>query len=1366
MPAMPAALLAAGGARPTVKPAAVSPDGDPSSFVDPFIGTGSGGPVVGQVDTFPGASLPFGMVQWSPDTSPDRTDGGGYDYADDKTLGLSLTHLSGPGCPIAEDVPFLPTTGMLPESPSGLEFATEPFSHAREKASPGFYEMGLGRPAVSVEVTATERTGLGQITFPPGAQDNLLIKAGNSSSGNVASSVEVVDDDEVTGSASSGGFCGSPDPYPYTLYFVAVFSRPFESFGTWNYQEATAGARSSSARVPAGPPGAATQDARIARQPDGVPIGEEAKGGEQKTSPVGVSQTSGANVGAWISWGPRPQPTVVEVKVGVSYVSVAEAAANLAAEGRSWNLAGVARAARSTWNSLLDEIDVRSGPRSELVDFYTALYHSLLDPSLFSDSNGRYVGFDQRVHVLARGAAQYTNFSGWDIYRSEIPLLTLVDPGAASQMMDSLVRDAQEGGWLPKWPIASSYTTVLNGDAADEILAEGVAFGARFNIRAALSAMVRAATSIPSQSSVGQGWYVERPGLQGYEQLGYVPNTIFCCLEPRPDAPPNGASTTLEYASADFAVAMVAERLGNSGLGAEFMARAQKWEALLDPENGYLEPRDDLGNFPVGSPLSQGMEPGGQNGFQEGDAAQYNWLVPQNLASLIAGMGGNAAAVSRLNAFFLQLNGGPTSENYWAGNEDDIEAPWVYDFAGEPWRTQAVVRRIIDTVYSATPGGEPGNDDLGAMSSWEVWAMLGMYPVTPGAPAVALGSPLFPLVVWHLAGGKRTVTISAPGASRTSPYVTSLKVNGRGTQQDWLPLSDLLGDSAGPSSFGPPSNSTGPAGGYIELQFGLSASPSLSWGASPSDAPPSYATGESDVVAHVAEASLEVAPGGSSTEVVYLHNMTENTEIVVISAMPAPRSGVVLRPSEAWLRLAPAGGAVVSLQVLAAKDARVGYSTGYFGLTAIGSVSNAVPVTVVVAPSESIVRAYDNVGLTLNSDPTMGNFDGLGHSYTASGLAIGSVSGRLRVPSGRARFTLAAQPDYPDNVVADGQNIAVNAPKGTRQLDLLGAATDGPDAGMATLRYADGTTQLVEIGLSDWTLNGGTAKPEYGNVVVTEAPYRNFVDGPSQAGKAYLFETSIPVDPSRHLVALKLPTECAGPTGPELHLFSVTTSGERALPASLSPPSSSAPGCRPPLGRTRTPSESRKTEGFATHPGDSDLASASSGPGALCSDTELAPYSPHGLTVPAGEWYAAPSECGPYPTSAAAGSVNVAMTTLKDAEEGVRHHRDVRDGRPLAGIDRPVRACVVLTGCHQPGRLGHDRRDDHAGRHVWHRGQGQSIRERPRQRRVPVRPAGRRRIDGDPVHLHDRVTERVRAVPSGGGPMRSSAGVCLAHTAP
>ena len=760
--------------------------GGPAALVDPEDGTGVGTVSPGNVSEYPGAQVPLGMVQFSPDTSPDRgvATGSGYDAADDRISGFSLTHLSGPGCAIYGDVPILPVTGAVPSGPDG---AVQPFSHADEHAAAGTYSVGLGPtaggPSIGVRLTATTRTALGAFSFPastaatPGGGDTLLFKVSDSADGSTASTVRLVGDRALEGSVTSGDFCGVPGSY--TLHFDAEFSQPFSAGGTW--------------------------------------------AGDAVGAAPTCTGTASTTCGAWVRFGPAGTagPRTVVAKVGISFTSAAGAAANLAAEDPGWNYGQVAGAATAEWNGLLDRVAVQGGSAGDRQTFETALYHSLLFPSVFSDDDGRYTGFDHRVHTLPAGDVQYANLSECDIYRTEVPLLATLLPGPTSQMVQSLLRDADQtpGGFLPRWAIADNDASQWDGDSADPIIADAWAYGARgFDLHRALADMVHGATVQES------GLVVERQNLAEYEAQGWVPGPTYDATSfPYTD----GGSETLEYSLDDFDISRVALAAGDAPVAATFARRGQNWEHLFDPATGYLAARRSDGSFPPG-PAFQPADPAlqaqgvAQVGFEEGNAVQYTWAVPQDLAGLFGLMGGDATAVGRLDTFFTQLDASRFAPYEWAGNEPGESVPFEYDYAGTPWRTQTVVRSIMTQLYPPAPVGEPGEDDLGALSSWYVWAALGLYPETPGVADLVVASPLFPKVVVTEGDGR---TLTVVGDHAPDPYVEGARLTiGGGAaatwDRPWLPAAALAEGAT--------------------WTVDLGDAPDPTWGAASSAAPPSF----------------------------------------------------------------------------------------------------------------------------------------------------------------------------------------------------------------------------------------------------------------------------------------------------------------------------------------------------------------------------------------------------------------------------------------------------------------------------------------------------------------------------------------------
>ena len=970
--AFAAAVAVAGvGALPaSAQPAATAVVTDPATYVNPLVGTGSGGRVVGSINEFPGPDVPFGMLQWSPDTTSGNS-AGGYYYDDSQLKGFSLTHLSGVGCYAAGDVPFLPTTGAVPSDPQD---ATAGFSHSTEQASAGYYGVTLANSGVRAELTTTLRSGIGRFTYPKTTAANMLIKAGASLGGNDAANVQVVGNNEVVGSATTGHLCAMPNQY--TVYFAAVFDHPFSGSGTWNGSTVSAGSTGASAAKPSA--AARTRPASGRDTSAGA-----AAATVQPRAAAAAQQASGPHVGAYVSFDTTQNP-VVQVKVAVSYVSVAGAEANLAAEQPGWDFDGTHAAAVAAWNQQLSKIQVGGGTPDQLTTFYTALYHTMLDPDVFSDVNGQYIGYDNKVHQVPPGHAQYANYSGWDIYRSEASLLGLLAPAQASDMAQSLVNDAAQGGWLPKWPQANDYTGVMNGDAADPIIANLAAYGGTgFDTKAALAAMVKGATD--TTSPPGQWGYVERPDLASYLQEGYVPNIHATSISPVP----NGASETLEYATDDFAISQFAQSLGDTSTYQTFLARSQNWTNIFNTGSGYIQPRDAQGQFPTGNPVTTGMGDFGQSGFQEGNAAQYTWMVTQDLGGLFNAMGGNATVVKRLDAFFTQLNAGPNAPYMWAGNEPALGTPWEYDYAGAPYKTQAVVRQIMTQLYGPTPGGAPGNDDLGAMSAWYVWATLGMYPETPGVPELVLGSPLFPYMSVTLPNG-HALTIDAPQASATNPYVQNLTLNGQPWSKTWLPASAIK------------------AGGT--LAYTLGASPDPSWGAAPQDAPNSYTSGALHFPPGVVPADLTTSPahiavtaGSQTSGSVTFEAGTgagsqspQAAQLKSITWSASPPAGITLSPSSGTLNMSSGGTATTTVTAAAAP----GMAQGFY----------AIPVTLTSSPPAPLPKleldvAVVGTGDTANTCTTLGttNTDNGLQQFEYSGdgvttpVTVGGMSGRQTV---------------------------------------------------------------------------------------------------------------------------------------------------------------------------------------------------------------------------------------------------------------------------------------------------------------------------------------------------------------------------------
>ncbi|HEU4424751.1 MAG TPA: GH92 family glycosyl hydrolase, partial [Pilimelia sp.] len=663
-----------------------------------------------------------------------------------------------------------------------------------------------------------------------------------------------------------------------------------------------------------------------------------------------------------------------------------------------------------------------------------ALYHSLLGPNLFSDADGRYLGFDGRVHRVNPRHPQYANFSGWDIYRSEIPLLATIAPDETSDMMASLLRDADQSGALPKWPIAAGHTDVMNGAAADPMLASAYAFGARgFDARHAVALMVRGAEV---DRPPAQGFYTERPSRVPYLQRGYVPNTQSTSISPVP----NGASETLEYALDDFAISRLAAAVGRAGVANRFHARSQNWANLFDTATGYIRPRDADGAFPPGAPVPPAGAGFGQSGFQEGNAAQYTWMVPQNLRALADGIGGNAAAVAWLDVYFTKLNVGPNEPFHWHGNEPTFGTPWAYNSIGAPWKTQATVRRILTELYHPTPGGEPGNDDVGALSSWYVWAALGLYPQTPGVPMLVLGTPLFPHAEIDAGPGRRIV-INAPGAGVDRPYVRSLRVGGRATTRTWVAL---------------------PARGELRLDFRLSATPNTGWGTAPGDAPPSFGAGPvlfpptTRASVAIEPGQVGLAPGASATVDVVVDNTLGGTPVTVTWRARGP-AGLAFAPASATVTVPAGGSAKTPMTVSADSDVTAGFHQ--IAVTAAarnGAVIRTTHLLITVTkPGEVIPTAY----VTNYSDATVTPVDTRTRTAGPT-IPVGrGPDGVVITPDNREAY-LANNNSNSVTVLSTADNrVIATVPVGSIAADV-DVTPDGSTVWVSN--YGDGTVQPID----------------------------------------------------------------------------------------------------------------------------------------------------------------------------------------------------------------------------------------------------------------------------------------------------------------
>ncbi|MXM66413.1 glycoside hydrolase family 92 protein [Streptomyces sp. HUCO-GS316] len=1079
-----AAVLAAGGATPALAAPDAPPElvDDPTAYVDPLIGTKNGGNV------FPGAVVPFGMLSWSPEnTRGDATRTaapGGYQYDATRIRGFSLTHMSGTGCAGGSgDIPFFPYAGQVTSSPASdtkdAVYASG-FGHADETAEPGHYKVGLSS-GVTADLTATARTGSARFTFPADKPASLLIRTANAEVGSTDSSIEI---DPVTrtvsGSVTSGNFCGYLDPEGrrayYTLHFIARFDRPFKATGTW--------------------------------QDDRLNPGSTSAGGGTGGFSNGGRPVAGKGAGGYVEFAPGTD--AVGVKVGISYVSRAGAAANLAVENPSYrSFEAVRDAARRAWRDRLDAIRVGGGTDAERTTFYTALYHSLLHPNVISDADRRYRGGDGKVHTVTRGhQAQYGTFSGWDVYRDQVQLLTLLGPRTGSDIAQSLYELArQNGGVWDRWLHGASGTHVMNGDPSPAALAGIRAFGGTdFDLRGALDSLVRAATVPTGQDLSPAGKPVmsvgQRPSLDKYLKLHHMPSVSNAW---------GGAAETLEMSGADFALSQLARAAGEKETADTFARRSQWWQnnfnIAADPGGGYIANRKADGSWVTG------FTPATGNGFVEGTAAQYTWMVQHNPAGLFAAMGGTDKASARLDAFFHDADGGwaftgSGGEKSELDNEPSINVPYLYAYAGAPYKTQETVRAAMRELWSTGPGGIPGNDDLGAMSSWYVFSALGMYPQVPSRAELVLASPLFPRVEIDRPYGN-DISVRAEGAGADAPYIRSLRVNGRTSDRPWLPASFVR------------------EGG--RLDYTLSGTPDRAWGSAPSDAPPSFRAGEQPYQIGVGPTTATVAPGGSTKVGIRALSLSGGTGPEVRFRVETP-DGITATPAEGSVT---DGSQEITL--IAADDIHQGFHTVKIMVTS-GDTAYEQPVSLTVAAPGTLLAAYNNTGISDDTgDHDEADYDGGGWSYSRQALgAAGLTPGAQGTVNGLA-FTWPDSPSgRPDNASSAGQVIELTDPAGT--LSFIGSGVNGNQQSKATVTYTDGTTDTIDLSFTDWTVGGGGGTVQYGNEVVAKSAYRNVAGADKDPVATYVFATKPYQAPGgRTIKSVKLPQDT------DLHVFTLAT---------------------------------------------------------------------------------------------------------------------------------------------------------------------------------------------------------------------------------
>jgi predicted alpha-1,2-mannosidase len=779
-----------------------------SCYINPLIGA-STSVLLGEGKTFPGPTTPFGMVQLSPDTitggvkgPPDYLwvgdNGSGYSYEQTTIEGFSFTHMSGVGAyGDLGNLQVMPTTGPMKLDSGRVDHLGEgwrsAYSHANERVEANYYAVTLENYGIRAELAAAPRAGMLQFTFPQTKiariQLNLARRIGGASTRQY---VEVVGERAIEGwmrcSSSGGGWENGEGHVSYTVYFHLEFSKPLEHFGVWKID------------VPdnAFPVqnGLATayfytdQYQELVRR--GVVLD-------------GCKRQEGNHIGFFAEFPSLKAGEKVVVKSGISFVSIDGARINLQHDIPGWNFEEVRRNGRSLWDDALNAIDIEGATADEKAIFYTAMYHAMVDPRAISDVDGNYTSADGKVQT-AVGYTPRTVFSGWDVFRGEFPLMTLLNATMVNDEINSLLALAETSGkgYLERWELLNAYTGCMDGDPATSVILDAYSKGIRgFDVERAYAAC--------RQTAAGKNGATNRPENDFYMERGYVPNG-----ESSP-----GVSWTLDNAYFDWCVGRLAMALGKTEDAQVFSDRASSYKNIYDASVGSMRAKNAAGEWiPWLGKTAFGQ------GCTESNPIQQTWFVPHDVAGLIELMGGADEFSRNLEDFFEKT---PPSfgwnDYYNHSNEPVHHVPYLFVYAGKPWLTQKWARRVLAGAYHNNVNGICGNDDVGQMSAWYVLGALGFYPVCPGDGIYILGSPLFSRATIHLDEKwykGATFTITAGNQAHDHPYVQSVRLNGRPLSRAWIRHSEIA------------------AGGVLE--FAMGPEPNKDWATQSIDLPPSMST--------------------------------------------------------------------------------------------------------------------------------------------------------------------------------------------------------------------------------------------------------------------------------------------------------------------------------------------------------------------------------------------------------------------------------------------------------------------------------------------------------------------------------------------
>jgi predicted alpha-1,2-mannosidase len=698
-------------------PACESVRTTPVDYVNPFVGTDGHG------HTFPGATVPFGMVQLSPDTRKDSWDGcSGYHYSDNQILGFSHTHLSGTGVGDYGDIRFMPTTGKrkLDAGNSENDGYRSAFTHENEKASPGFYSVQLSDYQINVELTTTEHAGFHRYTFPKSKQSHIIVDLFESVTTEqiLNSEIRILNDTTILGFRQTKGWASNQ-----YCYFYAVFSKPFNSFGI-------------------------------------------RADGDEKSQ---LDNASGNNLVAWVGYETEANEKIL-VKVGISAVDVEGAKNNLLMEIPAWKFDKTRKNAEDAWNRELSRIEVEGKSKKDKTVFYTALYHSMLAPNLFSDADGRYRGHDNNIHI-DKNKRRYTVFSLWDTFRALHPLFTIIQRERTTEFVGTMLDIADKGGLLPVWELAGNETWCMIGYHAVPVIADAWVNGIRdFDGIKALNAMRRSAE-------------MDQFGLEWYKQKGYIPA----------DKESESVSKTLEYAYDDWCISKMAESIGNDSVKKIFSKRSEYYKNLYDPSTKFFRGRQNGGFISPFDPTQVNFM------LTEANSWQYNFFVPHDIQTHIRLMGGDSIYENMLDQLFTapsDLSGRQQADitgligQYAHGNEPSHHMAYLYNYVQKPAKTQKLVKRIMDEMYSDQPDGLSGNEDCGQMSAWYVMSAMGFYPVTPASGIYVIGVPRFEEVKIKLENGKSFV-VKAKNLTSENYYIKSATLNGKPSNKSFITADEI-----------------------------------------------------------------------------------------------------------------------------------------------------------------------------------------------------------------------------------------------------------------------------------------------------------------------------------------------------------------------------------------------------------------------------------------------------------------------------------------------------------------------------------------------------------------------------------------------